>query len=342
MYPKLGRDITTDSRNRPPIIVPEVAAYPGYRMFLITSKVCGFCFIKGVFRKQRPSELTIGTGLLYPLYCLLTLFLYLLSLAGVVMTELGRRSGVTRTAAVIFYGFYVLVYVQAAVNMLVIASKSRTILEILKACSSMESHLGLRTAAVSRRLTKVSHWCLALALLESAKYVASGKKVVPAVLKVMASVHAATRIAAVCFYFVGVFLVGMWFGLIFWMIVYSANVMREYFAEANETLVRALEAPLGCVKTLQRVRMQQSELRRIVAMMNTVVGAPAVLFYGQGVFFMCATSFGIMLSGVSMVDRMLSTYYALSMAIILVVSTRAAHRMTSEVTRGSGDLCLTN
>ncbi|KAH9369372.1 hypothetical protein HPB48_022463 [Haemaphysalis longicornis] len=165
------------------------------------------------------------------------------------MTEVGRRRGLTRTAAVIFYGFYVLVYVQAAVNMLVIASKSRTILDILKACSSMESRLGLRRAAVSRRLTKVSHWCLALALLESAKYVASGKKVVPAALK-------RVRLPAVC-------------------------------------------AEKDCCHD------------------EHGGGCSAVLFYGQGVFFMCATSFGIMLSGVSMVDRMLSTYYALSMAILL-------------------------
>ncbi|KAH7933658.1 hypothetical protein HPB49_015111 [Dermacentor silvarum] len=146
----------------------------------------------------------------------------------------------------------------------------------------------------------------------------------------MTAVHDWIKIMAVCLYCVGVFLVGMWFGMTFWLIVYNAHVMREYFAGANENLVRALVTPSGCAKTLQNVRLHQAELRRVLSMMNSVLGVPSVLFYAQGVFFMCATTFGVLLSGVSVVDRILSAYYAVSMAVILIVSARAAHKMTSE------------
>ncbi|KAK8763162.1 hypothetical protein V5799_034229 [Amblyomma americanum] len=311
----------------------ENASYPGYRIFLVTCKLTGCCFINGLWTKRRSGELTTGARPLYASYCVATLLFYLWSLAVIVVAQTGPRTGFTRTANVIAYGFYVLVYVQAAVNALIIASGSRRLLEILRSCEALEAQLCLKRDDVRRRLTRVSRWCLALALLDSVKYVAADRKVIPTALRLMSPVHDWIKIVAICFYCVGVFLVGLWFGLAFWMIVYNAHVMREYFAGANESLVRALVTPLGCAATLQRVRLHQAELRRVLAMMNSLLGAPAVLFYGQGVFFMCATTFGVLLAGVSIVDRVLSAYYTVSMAVILIVSARSAHRMTSEVIR---------
>ncbi|KAL3187289.1 hypothetical protein MRX96_025597 [Rhipicephalus microplus] len=311
----------------------DSASYPGYRTFLMTCKLTGCCFVNGLWTKQHASELSANIAPSYVCYCVVTLLFYGWSLGVITTSQVGPREGLTRTATVIFYGFYILVYVQAAVNAVIIASRSARLLEILKTCAALEAKLHLRRAEVRRRLTKVSRWCLVLAILDSIKYVVSDRKVIPSALKLMTAVHDWIKIMAVCLYCVGVFLVGMWFGLTFWLIVYNANVMREYFAGANETLVRALVAPSGCARTLQNVRLHQAELRRILSMMNSVLGIPSVLLYGQGVFFMCATTFGVLLSGVSVLDRILSAIYAVSMAVILVVSANAAHKMTSEANR---------
>ncbi|KAH7938755.1 hypothetical protein HPB52_000174 [Rhipicephalus sanguineus] len=309
------------------------AAYPGYRTFLMTCKLTGCCFVNGLWTKQHAGELSANIAPSYVCYCVITLLFYVWSLGVIVTTQAGPREGLSRTAAVIFYGFYILVYVQAAVNAVIIATRSARLLEILRTCAALEAQLHLRRTEVKRRLTKVSRWCLALAILDSIKYVVSDRKVIPSALRLMTAVHDWIKIVAVCLYCVGVFLVGMWFGMTFWLIVYNANVMREYFAGANETLVRALVTPSGCARTLQNVRLHQAELRRVLLMMNSVLGIPSVLLYGQGVFFMCATTFGVLLSGVSVVDRILSAAYAVSMAVILIVSAKAAHNMTSEANR---------
>ncbi|KAH7933334.1 hypothetical protein HPB49_011600 [Dermacentor silvarum] len=311
----------------------EHAAYPGYRIFLMTCKLTGCCFVNGLWTKQHAGELTTGVGFGYVCYGIITLLFYVWSLSVIVTTQAGPKAGLTRTAAVIFYGLYILVFAQAAVNAVTIATRSARLLEILRTCAALETQLHLRKTEARRRLTKVSRWCLVLAILDSVKYVTSDRKVIPAALKLMTAVHDWIKIMAVCLYCVGVFLVGMWFGMTFWLIVYNAHVMREYFAGANENLVRALVTPSGCAKTLQNVRLHQAELRRVLSMMNSVLGVPSVLFYAQGVFFMCATTFGVLLSGVSVVDRILSAYYAVSMAVILIVSARAAHKMTSEANR---------
>ncbi|KAH6923816.1 hypothetical protein HPB50_007536 [Hyalomma asiaticum] len=302
-------------------------------MFLMTCKLTGCCFVNGLWTKQHARDLSSGIAPAYVVYSVVALLFYMWPL-GVVLTTLGSpRTGLSRTATVIFYGFYMLIYVQAGVNALIIAIRSRRLLEILRSCAALETQLHLRRTEVRRRLTNVSRWCLFLAIADSVKYVVSDRKVIPSALRLMTAVHDWIKIVAVCLYCVGVFLVGMWFGLTFWLIVYNAHVMREYFAGANQSLVRALQTPSGCAKTLQNVRLHQAELRRVLSMMNSVLGIPSVLLYGQGVFFMCATTFGVLLSGVSILDRILSAYYAISMAAILIVSARAAHKMTAEANR---------
>ncbi|EEC15852.1 hypothetical protein IscW_ISCW012700 [Ixodes scapularis] len=322
------------------------AIYSGYRPFFLFCKLTGCCSIQGLWTKTLFDELKVKMTIWSALYSFLLLTCYVWTLVLfveiLVKQHFQHPSSPISTVKGLFYGYYVLLYLQSTVNAFTLVRHAGALLAIIRDCSSLETQIGLEKDRVRRRLIIVSRGCLGFMVLDCIKSLTLAYRVVPAAWLHLSWMHDWVKIVCVAFFLIGVMLVGLWFSMSFWMIVYNAYVLRHYFARVNELLVEGLSMGGDCGRALQRVRWYQAEIRDIVSRFNSVLGLQSTFYYGGSVYFMCATVFGAFLSNISVLVRIVRSVFVITMAIGLLVSARAGQKMTSErhLKKGEVPRCL--
>ncbi|CAN7993377.1 unnamed protein product [Ixodes pacificus] len=317
------------------------AIYSGYRPFFLFCKLTGCCSIQGLWNKKL-YELKVKMTLRSVLYSFLLLTCYVWTLAlfveVLVKKHFQHPTSPISTMIGLFYGYYVLLYLQSTVNAFTLVRHAGALLAIIRDCSSLETQIGLDKDRVRRSLIIVSRGCLGFMVLDCIKSLTLAYRVIPAAWLHLSWVHDWVKIVCVALFLIGVMLVGLWFSMSFWMIVYNAYVIRHYFTRVNELLVGGLSMGGDCARALQKVRWYQAEIRDIVSRYNSVLGLQSTFYYGGSVYFLCVTVFGAFVSSISVLERIVRSVFAITMAMGLLVSARAGHKMTSEVSRGQRDV----
>lgn len=305
------------------------AIYAGYRQFFVFCRIAGCCFVNGTFIRHGCSDLKIKIWSWYILYVLAGLWFYFWAMAVVIGSESNRP--IFDTPNMIFYGYNALINIQAAISMLSLLRHSGTYLEIIKTCGDLEEAIGLPREQAQKKFEKISRRCLIFMVLDSAKGLAINKRVLPLSLRFMWSLHDWVKMGLLVCFEVGVYLVGIWVSLSFWLVVYNASVLKEYFACVNARMVQALTDPTGPAESLQRVRLNQAALRGMVLKINNAFDLQVTLYYGISIYFLCASLYGVLLFTLTYADRAMRAIYVACLATSVYVSARAAHNMTSEV-----------
>ncbi|CAN8032784.1 unnamed protein product, partial [Ixodes persulcatus] len=305
------------------------AIYAGYRQFFVFCRIAGCCLVNGTFIRHGCSDLKIKIWSWYILYSLAGLWFYFWAMAVVIGSESNRP--IFDTPNMIFYGYNALLNIQAAISMLSLLRHSGTYLEIIKTCGDLEVAIGLPREQAQKKLEKISRRCLIFMILDSARGLAINKRVLPLSLKFMWSLHDWVKIGLLVCFEVGVYLVGIWASLSFWLVVYNASVLKEYFACVNARMVQALQDPTGPAESLQRVRLNHAALRGMVLKINNAFDLQVTLYYGISIYFLCASLYGVLLFTLTYADRAIRAIYVVCLATSVYVSARAAHNMTSEV-----------
>lgn len=304
---------------------------PGYRPFLMLCRLTGCCFIEGLWTKRRLSDLKINVASWYLLVSFTALFLFLCPPVAFVAAFSYKAAEPSRTTGIVINGLYTLLYLQSVASVFSVLRHAGSIKRILKTCGTLETRIGLRKEKVGRTLARWSRLSLFFAIVDGLKFFAMTRKIMPGATIALKNTPEAVKLLCAACFFTGVALVGLWHNLCVWMIVYNAVTLREYFASVNESLVRALAAKTGCCEALEEVRRVQAALRDVVLKLNSVLGLQSTFYYAVSVYFMCALLFGTMESYAGVFDRAIRVVFALSLAFGLLITTRAAHGMTSEV-----------
>ncbi|CAN7937569.1 unnamed protein product [Ixodes hexagonus] len=305
------------------------AIYAGYRQFFVFCRVTGCCFIDGLLTRHRPSDLKIKIWSWYILYFLAILYFFLWAMVMLVGAESNRP--INDTPNFIFYGYSALAYTQAALNMLSMLRHGGAFLEIVRTCGNLEIAIGLQRDAVRKRLDTVSRRCLMFMVLDGSRGFAVTKRVLPLTLQFMRSLHDWVKIGLLVCFEVGLYVVYMWMSLGFWLIVYNASAMKEYFACVNARTVQALTGPTGSTESLQQVRLNHAALRDLVLKINNALDIQITLYYGTSIYYICASAFGVLLTRLGPLERVIRALYLVCLSTGLFVSARAAHNMTTEV-----------
>lgn len=318
---------------------PIPALYPGYRLFFLFCRVAGCCPIEGLLTKARPRDLRVRTGPWYAVYMFVVFLLFLWSGAGVVAFQRKLSTFTIGTPIMVSYVYCALLYVVAAANAVCVFWNTRSFLDLVLVCGALEARIGLRRSPdVEKRLTCLSRRFLLFVVLDGAKFLVFTGRIVTMVLPYLGKLHNWYKLILIALFVAGVFLLGLWFALFFWLMAYNAGVLREYFACVNDSLVCALKAPSGCTRSLREVRLNQAALRDVLFKMNSLLGFQIVVYYAGSVCFMCATLYGIVYPNASTADRLIRGLFSVFAVASLFVSTKSVHSMTAEVRTFSSKL----